>query len=58
MITVSCSEGEVGNVYDGKLDWIKKEIDFNIVFSLTLLLYLCKFKSFNNYSYQPFHYSL
>ena len=29
MITVSCSEGEVGNVYDGKLDWIKKEIDFN-----------------------------
>jgi pyruvate,water dikinase len=29
MITVSCSEGEVGNVYDGKLEWIKKEIDFN-----------------------------
>ena len=25
-ITVSCSEGEVGNVYEGKLEWKKREI--------------------------------
>lgn len=29
LITVSCSEGKIGNVYDGKLDWQKNEIDFS-----------------------------
>ncbi|HXP48937.1 MAG TPA: phosphoenolpyruvate synthase, partial [Bacteroidia bacterium] len=27
VITISCAEGEVGNVYDGKLDWKEEDID-------------------------------
>lgn len=27
-ITVSCAEGDEGMVYDGKLEWIEKELDF------------------------------
>jgi pyruvate,water dikinase len=27
IITVSCAEAETGTVYDGKLDWVEKEVD-------------------------------
>jgi len=27
VVTISCAEGEVGNVYDGKLDWKEEDID-------------------------------
>ncbi|MFI5163869.1 MAG: phosphoenolpyruvate synthase [Bacteroidia bacterium] len=29
MVTISCAEGETGFVYDGKLSWGEKEIDFS-----------------------------
>ncbi|OFY85203.1 MAG: phosphoenolpyruvate synthase [Bacteroidetes bacterium RIFCSPLOWO2_12_FULL_35_15] len=39
MITVSCAEGEIGNVYEGKLDWEKKGIDRkNIVMPKTQVM--------------------
>jgi pyruvate,water dikinase len=28
VITISCAEGEIGKVYDGKLKWEEKDIDF------------------------------
>lgn len=31
VITVSCVEGETANVYQGKLDWAEKSIDFSLV---------------------------
>lgn len=32
IVTVSCAEGETGNVYDGKLDWDVQQIDLNNLF--------------------------
>ena len=29
IITVSCADGETGNIYEGKLDWDEKEIDLS-----------------------------
>lgn len=31
LITVSCSEGETGTIYDGRLNWEEKDIDFSSI---------------------------